>query len=130
MKNIKDNKIGTSKITVLDKGAGQRAMMGFEWGLYFWKLPSGHLFKDEEGRLLNIPSIKGDLSKMSEIRKAANHYGQPEGEPWFYAGINRATDEEFDEQVDRMKQGLLPNMNDLGAVHAAKQTLKQYGDAE
>lgn len=130
MSNTKKAKIGASKVTVLDKGAGQRSMFGFEWGLYFWRLPSGHLFKDEEGRLLNIPSIKGDLSKMAELRKVATHYGQPDGEPWFYAGVNRATDEEYSEQVDRMKEGLLPTMNDLGAVHAAKQTLKQFGDAE
>jgi hypothetical protein len=26
-----------------------------------------------------------------------------------------------------MKQGLIPNMNDLGAVHAAQQTIKEYG---
>jgi hypothetical protein len=29
-----------------------------------------------------------------------------------------------------MKQGLIPNMNDLGAVIAAKNTLKAYGDDE
>ena len=130
MSNTKKAKIGTSKVTVLDKGTGQKSMFGFEWGLYFWRLPSGHLFKDEEGRLLNIPSIKGDLSKMAELRKVATYYGQPDGEPWFYAGVNRATDEEYSEQVDRMKEGLLPTMNDFGAVHAAKQTLKQFGDVE
>jgi hypothetical protein len=29
-----------------------------------------------------------------------------------------------------MKQGLIPNLNDLGAVHAAKQTIALYGDEE
>jgi hypothetical protein len=29
-----------------------------------------------------------------------------------------------------MKQGLIPNMNDLGAVMAAKQTLAMYGSDE
>lgn len=130
MSNAKKAKIGTTKITQIDKGTGQRAMFGFEWGLYFWRLPDGHLFKDEEGRMLNIPSIKGDISKMAKIRQAAAHYGQPDGEPWFYAGVNRATDEEYDEQVDRLKQGLIPSMNDLGAVDAAQKTLQVYGDAE
>ena len=130
MSNRKKPKIGTTKITPIDKGTGQKAMFGFEWGLYFWRLPDGHLFKDEEGRLLNIPSIKDDIRQMAKIRQAAAHFGQPEGSPWFYAGVNRATDEEFDEQVERLKSGLIPSMNDFGAVDAAKKTNMLYGDAE
>lgn len=116
----KPEKVGKSKATFIPKN--------YDWGLYFWRLPDGHLFHDGQGNLLNIPAMKNDLSKIAEIRRAAAHYGQPEGEPWFYPGIKRATDEEYSEQVDRLKQGLLPNLNDLGAVHAAQQTLRQYGE--
>lgn len=130
MSNTKKAKIGKSKITQIDKGTGQKAMFGYEWGLYFWRLPSGHLFKDDEGRMLNIPSVKDDLGQMAKLRQAAAHFGQPEGEPWFYAGVNRATDEEYEEQMDRLKEGLLPSLNDLGAVQAAKKTAELYGDAE
>lgn len=130
MSNTRKAKLGKTKITQIDKGTGQKAMFGYEWGLYFWKLPDGHLFKDDEGRMLNIPSVKGDLNQMAKIRQAAAHYGQPDGEPWFYAGVNRATDEEYDEQLDRLKSGLLPSLNDLGAVDAAKKTVQQFGDAE
>lgn len=130
MSNTRKAKIGKTKITQIDKGTGQKAMFGYEWGLYFWKLPDGHLFKDEEGRMLNIPSIKGDLNQMAKIRQAASHYGRSDGEPWFYAGVNRATDEEYDEQLDRIKSGLLPSLNDFGAIDAAKKTVQQFGDAE
>ena len=130
MSNTRKAKIGKTKITQIDKGTGQRAMFGYEWGLYFWRLPDGHLFKDEEGRLLNIPSIKDDLGQMAKLRQAAAHYGQPDGEPWFYAGVNRATDEEYEEQLDRLNEGLIPSLNDLGAVQAAKKTAELYGDAE
>ena len=130
MSNTRKAKIGKSKITQIDKGTGQRAMFGYEWGLYFWRLPDGHLFKDDEGRLLNIPSIKDDLGQMTKLRQAAAHYGQPDGEPWFYAGVNRATDEEYEEQLDRLNEGLIPSLNDLGAVQAAKKTVELYGDAE
>jgi hypothetical protein len=122
MGNTKKAKIGKSKATFIPKG--------YEWGLYFWRLPNGHLFHDGNGNLLNIPSMKNDLGKISEIRKAAAHFGQPEGEPWFYPGIKRATDEEYSEQVERMKSGLIPNLNDLGAVHDAQKTLSMYGDQE
>ena len=123
-------KIGKSKVTVLNTGDAQKRAVGFAFGLYFWRLPNGHLFKDDEGRLLNIPSIEGDLSQMTKLMKAAAHYGQPEGTPWFYAGVNRATDEEYQEQLDRLDQGLIPSLNDIGAVAAAKKSLELYGDAE
>lgn len=120
MNQSKKQKIGKSKVTSIKKA--------YEWGLYFWKLPSGHLFRDEGGNLLNIPSMKHDLSKISELTKAAAHFGQPEGTVWFYPGIKRATDEEHSEQLDRMKNNLIPNINDMGAVYDAQQTLKKYGD--
>lgn len=122
--------LGKSKVSVVDVGQAQRNAVGFSWGLYFWRLPDGHLFKDDEGRLLNIPSVEGDIGQMMKIRQAAAHFGQPDGEPWFYAGVNRATDEEYQEQLDRLDQGLIPSMNDIGAVAAAKKSLELYGDAE
>ena len=130
MGNRKNNKIGKSRVSVVDIGKAQKKHFGFAWGLYFWRLPDGHLFKNENGDLLNIPSIEGDIGQMAKIRQAAAHYGQPEGEPWFYAGVNRATDEEYEEQLDRLDQGLIPSMNDIGAVAAAKKSLETYGDAE
>jgi hypothetical protein len=122
MSNTKKSQIGKSKATFIPKA--------YDWGLYFWRLPSGHLFHDGEGNLLNIPSMRNDLSKMAELREAAAHYGQPEGEPWFYAGIRRTTDEKLQEQKDRLSEGLLPNLDDLGSVYAAQQGIKQHGNDE
>jgi hypothetical protein len=42
--------------------------------------------------------------------------------------MRKITEEEHSDQVDRLANGLIPNMNDIGAVIAAKQTLAQYGD--
>lgn len=130
MSNRKRPTLGKSKVTVMNTGDAQRKHFGFEWGLYFWRLPDGHLFKDDEGRLLNIPSIRNDIGQIAKLRDAARSYGQPDGTPWFYAGINRATDEEYQEQLDRLDQGLIPSLNDIGAVAAAKKSLELYGDAE
>ena len=50
--------------------------------------------------------------------------------------FNNDTDEcllmvkKYSEQIDRMKAGLIPNLNDLGAVAAAKATIAKYGDEE
>jgi hypothetical protein len=71
--------------------------------------------------------MKGDMSRIAELKKAAAYYGEPDGEPYFFPGLGRVTDEEYSEQKQRMLEGLIPNLNDLGAVHAAQQTIKKYG---
>lgn len=116
----KQNQIGKSKATILDKK--------YDWGIYVWKKANGKWFTDGQGNILNIPSHRDDIAQLAKLRAAAAHYGEPDGSPVFFAGLNRVTDEEYSEQLDRMQNGLIPNMNDLGAVHAAQQTLKQYGD--
>jgi hypothetical protein len=130
MSNRKRPTLGKSKVSVVDTGQAQRKHFGFEWGLYFWRMPDGHLLKDEDGRMLNIPSVKNDIGQIAKLKQAATHYGYPEGEPWFYAGVNRATDEEYQEQLDRLDEGLIPSLNDIGAVAAAKKSLEMYGDAD
>jgi delta-aminolevulinic acid dehydratase/porphobilinogen synthase len=42
-------------------------------------------------------------------------------------GVERVSEDEYAEQVERMKSGLIPNLNDLGAVQAAKDTIAMYG---
>jgi len=116
----KKKKLGKPKITIIDKK--------YDWGIYVWKKSNGKWFTDGDGNILNIPSRKGDEAQLKKLKEAATYYGEPEGSPIFFAGLGRVTDEEYSEQIDRMKSGLIPNLNDLGAVHAAKQTLEKWGD--
>ena len=103
----------------------------YNWGLYVYKKSTGKWFTDGEGNVLNIPSARGDISKIAELKNAAKHYGDPgDGEAVFVPGLTRISDEEYTEQVDRLKSGLIPSMNDLGAWHAAQQTLDTYGREE
>jgi hypothetical protein len=100
----------------------------YNWGLYVYKKSNGKWFTDGEGNVLNIPSSRGDITKIAELKQAAKHYGDDgNGEVVFVPGLTRISDEEYTEQLDRMKQGMIPSMNDLGAIHAAQQTLKTYG---
>jgi hypothetical protein len=116
------DRVGKSKARIVPKM--------YDWGIYVWKRSNGKWFTDGQGNILNIPSMRGDIEKLAELRKAAAYHGEPDGEPVFFAGLNRVTDEEYSEQLNRMKEGLIPNMNDLGAVHAAQQTVKAHGDEE
>jgi hypothetical protein len=100
----------------------------YDWGLYVWKKSNGKWFSDGSGSVLNIPSMKGDITKMSELKKAAMHYGDDgEGQAVFVAGLTRISEEEHSEQKQRMKEGLIPSMNDLGAWKAAQDTYDKYG---
>lgn len=100
----------------------------YDWGLYVYKKADGKWFTDEEGSVLNIPSEKGDLSKIAELRKAAmNHGDAGDGKAVFVPGLTRISEAEYSEQKQRLREGLIPSMNDLGAWHAAQQTVKKYG---
>lgn len=85
-----------------------------KYGIYVWMLPDGSVFADEDRNILNIPSERGDITKMAEIRKAAAHYGQPDGEAMFIPGVGRVTEEEYQEDLERRNSGLL-TYGDTGA---------------
>ncbi len=112
--------VGESKITVLDKQ--------YDWGIYFWKKANGKPFTDGNGSVLNIPSHRGDALQIRKLTQEATALGQGDGSYEFMPGVARITEDEYAEQKERMSQGLIPNLNDLGAVMAAKQTLAMYGD--
>jgi hypothetical protein len=109
------------KITVVDENPG--------WGVYVWRCKSdGKIFRDDDDNVLNIPSRQYDLEKIKIITEAAAYWGEPEGEPVFVPGVQRATEESFNEQRERMKVGLLPTMNDFGAVRDAKAAGRARGE--
>lgn len=111
--------IGESKVTILDKA--------YDWGIYFWKKANGKPFTDGNGNVLNIPSHRGDALQIRKLQQEATALGQGDGSYEFMPGVERISDDEYAEQLDRMKQGLIPNLNDLGAVQAAKDTIAKYG---
>lgn len=100
----------------------------YDWGLYVYKKANGKWFTDGAGSVLNIPSMKGDIGQISKLKTAAMHYGDPgDGQAIFVPGLTRISEEEHSEQVDRLKEGLIPSMNDLGAWKAAQDTVDKYG---
>jgi hypothetical protein len=113
-------KVGNVRRKVIEKN--------YAWGLYVYKKANGKWFTDGQGSVLNIPAMRGDLSKIAELKKAAMYYGDDgDGQCVFVPGLNRVSEEQYSEMVDRMKQGLIPNVNDLGAVYDAQQTLRKHG---
>lgn len=113
--------VGNTKVRVIDEGFSN-------FGTYVWYKANGKPFTDGNGSVLSIEGMKDDKSRIKELSDAARYYGQPEGRAVFFPNTKKISDEEHSEQLDRMKQGLIPNLNDLGAVIAAKKTLEAYGD--
>jgi hypothetical protein len=100
----------------------------YDWGLYVWKKSTGKWFTDGEGNVLNIESRKDDPEQLKKIKEAAIYYGDDGlGHAVFVPGLTRISDEEHSVQKDRMIQGLIPSMNDLGAWKAAQDTLNKHG---
>jgi hypothetical protein len=100
----------------------------YNWGLYVYKKSDGKWFTDGEGNVLNIESTRGDIAQITKLKNAAKYYGdEGDGEVVFVPGLTRISEEEHSEQMDRMKQGLIPSMNDLGAWKAAQDTMNKHG---
>ena len=100
-----------------------------EWGVYVFRCKSnGRIFRDDDNNVLNIPSRRMDIAKMKIISDAAAHYGEPEGEAVFIPGAQRATEDGYKTQIERMKSGQLPTMNDFNAVTDAKIAGRQRGE--
>lgn len=92
------------------------------WGLYLWQMPDGSLVADEEGNYLNVAAIKGDIRRINNLKKAAKNLGLEEGSPIWFSGHRRVTDDEYDEQRQRMEWGLIPDELDVPAI---KEDLEQ-----
>ena len=86
------------------------------YGVYVWQMPNGSLVMNEEGSYLCIFALKGDIKKISELRKAAKYWGIEEGQPLWMSGHRPITDEEYEYQKQRLELGLVPDEYDLPAL--------------
>lgn len=112
--------VGESRAKIIEKH--------YDWGLYVYKRANGKWFTDGTGSVLNIESMKGDIGQISKLKDAAKYYGdEGDGQCIFVPGLTRISEEEYSEQKQRLSEGLIPSMNDLGAVQAAKDTIAKYG---
>ena len=112
--------VGESRVKVIEKH--------YDWGLYVYKRANGKWFTDGNGSVLNIESMKGDIGQIAKLKEAAIYYGDDgQGTCVFVPGLTRISEEEYSEQKQRLSEGLIPSLNDLGAVQAAKDTIAKYG---
>lgn len=93
-----------------------KAVDEVNYGVYVWKVEGGGILSNEVGDPLRINSMRGDLKRIAELRKAAAYWGYPEGEPVFWSGRRAISESEHDEQMARQQAGLLADPYDIPAL--------------
>jgi hypothetical protein len=86
------------------------------YGTYIWQTPEGKLVSDEDGNFMCIYAIKGDVKKITELRNFAKSYGVEEGEPVWFSGHRPVSQEEYENQKQRMDWGLVADEWDIPAL--------------
>ncbi len=84
-------------------------------GMYVWEMPDGRWVGDDEGHFMYIRGRRGDLAMIGKLADAARSYGITEGRAVFLSGHRPVSDEEYEEQRQRMMFGLNPDPKDYYA---------------
>lgn len=87
------------------------------YGTYIWATADGKLVSDEDGNFMCIFSTKGNVAKIAELRRFAKEYGVEEGgKPVWFSGHRPVSQEEYENQKQRMDWGLVADEYDLPAL--------------
>ena len=97
------------------------------YGTYVWIMPDGKIVTDEYGNYMCVFSTKGNVAKINSLRRLAKEYGIEEGKPMFISGARPVSDEEYEEQKQRMDWGLVPDEKDLPAIKEDLEHKKKIG---
>lgn len=93
------------------------------YGVYVC-LCEGKYLVNENYDYLCIMAIKGDQSKINNLKDVARSYGFPDVEVEFRSGARMISEEEYEEQMDRMKNGLVPDKYDIATIQAELEAKK------
>lgn len=100
------------------------------WGVYIW-MYNGKAIVDDEWNHLCIKSGRGDQRKIEMLKDAAysilkENGLEPGGVPKFLAGCRVVTDEEYEEQKERLAAGLVPDPLDAGSYLDSRKESKLW----
>ena len=94
-------------------------------GIYVWEMPDGRWIGDDDGNFLSVTSKKGNRSRIDALAREVSSYGIYEGQPKFLSARRKINDEEFAEQEQRLKWGLVPDPFDIGSYKDDIKSLKR-----
>jgi len=116
--NGKINTMNTNNLKV--NALGEESVLG----VYVWEMPDGRWIGDDEGNYLSVTSKKDNRSRIDALVREVRSYGIYEGGPKFLSARRKITDEEYAEQEQRLKWGLVPDPLDIGNY---KDEMKKMG---
>ena len=87
-----------------------------EYGVYVWLTDEDQIVKNEDGDIMNIASKRGDQHKMDLLKQAARYYGIDNGRAVFYGNHRQISENEYQEQKQRQRMGLIPDPLDYTAI--------------
>ena len=93
-------------------------------GIYVWEMPDGRWIGDDDGNFLSVTAKKGNRSLIDALAREVRSYGIYEGGPKFLSARRKITDEEYAEQEQRLRWGLVPDPLDIGNY---KDEMKKLG---
>lgn len=97
------------------------------YGTYAWIMPDGKIVTDEYGNYMCIFSSKGNVSKINALKQLAKECGVEEGKPLWISGARPISDEEYEDQKQRLEWGLVPDEKDLPALKEDIMQKKKMG---
>ena len=97
------------------------------YGIYVWQMPDGSIVMDEDRNYLNVAAMKGDITRINNLKKAAKELGLDEGKPLWFSGHRRVTNDEYQEQKQRLEWGLIPDELDVPAIKEDLMEKKKMG---
>lgn len=79
------------------------------YGVCLWQLADKEYLSDGNG-FLSLEGIIGDRKIEEKMQKAAHYWlGRAIGQPFWISGARQVTEEEYEEQLDRLKAGKIPD---------------------
>ena len=89
---------------------------GLTWGLYLAKSNDAYI-RDQDGNFLNIASEKEDAQKIKALIATAKSFGLENISVEWQEGAMQVDDEEYEQQIDAMKSGLILPQYDPGSLN-------------
>jgi hypothetical protein len=97
------------------------------YGTYLWQTSDGKIVTDEDGNYMCIYAIKGDVKKIKQLREFAEAHGVEDGSPVWFSGHRPVSQEEYENQKQRLDWGLVADEWDIPALKEDLEQKKKMG---
>lgn len=83
------------------------------FGICVWQFPDGSYLTDEQGNYFAAQARVYDPVMEKKMRDAVKSMGITEGRPFWLPGMRKITNSEWEDQMERLQDGKIPDVADL-----------------